>query len=200
MVYTDGSLQKGWSSWSWGLDYQNYADTSFPVNGSTSSFCFEVQQFGALSLKREESFLAGEASMLGFLIRGGGNKMHTTDSALINKQNALGNLEIQLEASSPSGPSGEYSISQSSTLKELFDAQTLAETGSNDGYVALRAAAAGNWVSLRTWLSSLKGPSGGPRMYDRITIVSCLQRMDPCEQPREPVSVCLDQVVIISGV
>jgi len=114
MIYNDGYLQNGWTSWSWGLEGQNLSDISSPANGSHASYCVSIQPFGALSLKADTYPIKKDISILGFFLRG----------STVNKSTAaagggagpplgsVGDLELQLESSE-----GDYFISRSISLR-----------------------------------------------------------------------------------
>lgn len=181
LIYSNGTLQPGWSSWSWGLSYQNLAARNSPAEGSGASLCLSVQPFGALSLRTQQA-IPTEASMIGFYIRGDGSE---------TKESALGALEFQLESSY--SVKGGYIVSQARSLHDLLLEQSGGDASMADAL--LRAAVSGKWIPVKAWLSGL---SLAP-LFDRMTFGSCLQSLEACDPPSGPVSICMDHVVIVTA-
>lgn len=130
--------------------------------------------------------LAGSA--LGLYIRGGGSSSAAE----------LGKLELQFELSSPS----RYAITQSLTLEQLLQAQAAAGGGS--AAQLLNNIAAGGWVALKADLAAFAAnPAGGTDAggfkADRLTIGSCVQRLDGCGADQPPINFCLDRMVLVSA-
>jgi hypothetical protein len=114
---------------------------------------------------------------------------------------ALGKLELQFELSSPS----RYAITRSLTLEQLVQAQAAADGGG--AAQLLNNIAAGVWVALKMDLGAFAAdPAGGQDAgaapgfkADRLTIGSCLQRLDGCGADQPPLDFCLDKMVLVSA-
>jgi hypothetical protein len=201
VIYNNGLLE--WRSWSWGLASLNVKDSSAPAPGARSAMCLGVQPFGALSLKSSMPFEM-ENGVLGFYIRGnGGNGGNSNASASAAAAAGLGRLELQLESSSPS----RYSITRSLTLAEVLEAQAAAG-GSTSAADLLAAIQAGSWTPVKVQMSAFAVPGsaagssqeGAAFRADRLTMGSCLQRLEGCSPTATPnLDFCLDKLVIVNN-
>jgi hypothetical protein len=203
VIFNNGLLE--WRSWSWGLASLNMKDASAPAPGARAAMCASVQPFGALSLKSAMPFEMQDG-VLGFYIRGnGGNGGSSNASASASAAAApgLGRLELQLESSSPS----RYSITRSLSLAEVLEAQAAAG-GSTSAADLLAAIQGGSWTPVKVQMSAFAVPgstAGGGQesaafRADRLTMGSCLQRLEGCSPAATPnLDFCLDKLVIVNN-
>lgn len=135
--------------------------------------------------------------MLGFYVRGAANASAAQ----------LGELEIQMEGSSP----GRYTYTRSLSLADILSAQA----GGSAAAAAqvLDGMASGRWTAVKTPLAAFAPPAAAadagaadgaaagasPFRADRLTIGVCLQRLDRCSAASGVLELCLDKLVLVGG-
>jgi hypothetical protein len=126
-----------------------------------------------------------DGSVLGFYVRADGNNITAPQ---------MGQLQIQLESSSPS----RYVVTRSIMLTDILQA------AEGDGAAEqLAAVASGSWAPIKVDLSSFLQDAAanvpGSFKADRLTMGLCLQQADGCLPDGPALSFCLDKIVIVTA-